>query len=576
MHILRDDSESELERAQRAEAVKAEANQYYKKENYREAVNLYSHAIEIMPTSGVYYANRAAALLMLRQYNDAVNDCKAAIELDGESTKIYIRASKAYVHMGKLDEAAALLKQAKVQARGNLQTIGELDRELGTIAKVQSFMAQAVRLMKTKDFKQALTQLEMAMITVDSKLRSASSPSSITRLSGLSLETIPLRWRLMRGECLLECRDLEEAASVTTAILTADNTNSDAITLRARVMYLQDTKPDSIPRLLQQALSFDPDNTKARDLLRKVRRLDAIKVEGNDAFKAGQHTQAQEAYTRYLEADDECGVSRVKVLSNRSIVRSRLGNYELSAADCTLALDLLEKLSFPASTQPSPADIRNSSNMALFSKLYLRRADCHMKVERYDDAVRDYTMAEQLNPQDGEISRALRNAQNLLRQSKRKDYYKILGLDRGAGETEIKKAYRKAALQYHPDKVVSLTDEEKIVAETKFKEIGEAYTVLSDPRKKQMFDSGMEIDGSSASDGANASPFGHGGGFDQDDILKMFFQNGGGGMPQGFAGGQGHGFPGASPFGGGGFGGGHQHHHHSRPGGRGGHHYHQF
>ncbi|KAJ3008047.1 hypothetical protein HKX48_008802 [Thoreauomyces humboldtii] len=550
----------------RADAVKAQGTEFYKKGDYRHAVALYSQAIEILPTAGVYYSNRAAALMMLRRYYDAANDCKRAMELDGESTKLASRASKCYLHMGNLDEAVSILKHAKTSVHGNAHALQTLDRELSTLSKIQSFMVQVARLMQAKQYKQALTQLEMAMITLDPTLKTSSAPGSVTRLKDLTLDTIPLHWRLVRGDCLLELRDLEGAAAVTIQILTADDTNAEAITLRARVMYLQDVKPETIPKLLLRALSFDPDNVKAREFLRKIRRLDAIKVEGNDATRAGQYMEAQDAYTRYLEADDECGVPRVKVLSNRATVRSKLAKFELASADCTLALDLLDQLSFPGVESPSAADQANSSNSALFSKLYLRRADCSMKLEKYEEAARDYGCAEKLDPHNGEISRAARNAQNLLRQSKRKDYYKILGLDRGAGESEIKKAYRKAALQYHPDKVASASDEDKLVAEDKFKEIGEAYTVLSDPRKKEMFDSGMDIDGSSASDGMHGhSPFGHGGGGgpQMDDILKMFFAQGGGGgggMHQhqhqesgGFGGespfGAG-GFPGGSPFGG--------------------------
>merc|ERR1711936_252722 len=63
-----------------------------------------------------------------------------------------------------------------------------------------------------------------------------------------------------------------------------------------------------------------------------------------------------------------------------------------------------------------------------------------------------------------------------------KDYYTILGVARGASDDEIKKAYRKLALKYHPDKNQSPGAEER------FKEIGEAYDVLSDSRKKQIYD----------------------------------------------------------------------------------------
>ncbi|XP_017312587.1 dnaJ homolog subfamily B member 1b [Ictalurus punctatus] len=63
-----------------------------------------------------------------------------------------------------------------------------------------------------------------------------------------------------------------------------------------------------------------------------------------------------------------------------------------------------------------------------------------------------------------------------------KDYYSILGIQKGASDDEIKKAYRKQALKYHPDKNKSPNAEEK------FKEIAEAYDVLSDPKKKDIYD----------------------------------------------------------------------------------------
>ena len=64
-----------------------------------------------------------------------------------------------------------------------------------------------------------------------------------------------------------------------------------------------------------------------------------------------------------------------------------------------------------------------------------------------------------------------------------KDYYQVLGLKKGASPEEIKRAYRKLALQFHPDKKQGNKE-----AEEKFKEINEAYAVLSDPQKKEQFD----------------------------------------------------------------------------------------
>jgi DnaJ-class molecular chaperone len=100
-----------------------------------------------------------------------------------------------------------------------------------------------------------------------------------------------------------------------------------------------------------------------------------------------------------------------------------------------------------------------------------------------------------------------------------KDYYKILGVERGSSDDDIKKAYRKMALKYHPDKNKSAG------AEDKFKEIAEAYDVLSDPKKREVFDKfgeeGLKSgSGPSGADGGNFTYTFHG---DPHETFRMFF-----------------------------------------------------
>ncbi len=94
----------------------------------------------------------------------------------------------------------------------------------------------------------------------------------------------------------------------------------------------------------------------------------------------------------------------------------------------------------------------------------------------------------------------------------KRDYYEVLGVSKSASADEVKKAYRKMALKYHPDK-----NPDDAEAEAKFKEAAEAYEVLRDPQKKQRYDQF----GHAGMGGATGGGFG-GGGMNMEDIFSQF------------------------------------------------------
>ena len=101
--------------------------------------------------------------------------------------------------------------------------------------------------------------------------------------------------------------------------------------------------------------------------------------------------------------------------------------------------------------------------------------------------------------------------------AEKRDYYEVLGVQKNANADEIKKAYRKAAIQYHPDK--NPGDKQ---AEEKFKEAAEAYDVLSNPDKRARYDQFGHAGMSGAAGGGGGFGGFSGGGFSMEDIFSQF------------------------------------------------------
>ena len=105
-------------------------------------------------------------------------------------------------------------------------------------------------------------------------------------------------------------------------------------------------------------------------------------------------------------------------------------------------------------------------------------------------AIRDFREAMEKDDGFARAKEGMAKAQKLQKQAGKRDYYKILGVKKSATKKEIQKAYKKLALEWHPDKFQD--EEEKKVAEKKFMEIAAAKEVLTDPEMRQKFDAGED------------------------------------------------------------------------------------
>lgn len=107
--------------------------------------------------------------------------------------------------------------------------------------------------------------------------------------------------------------------------------------------------------------------------------------------------------------------------------------------------------------------------------------DILIEKELFDEAVVHLDNASRVNGSNNRIAQKLNTARVELKKSKRKNYYKILGVDRHADVKTIKKAFRKLALEFHPDRFSQAAEEVRAEAETTFMGLSEAYEILSDP-----------------------------------------------------------------------------------------------
>lgn len=393
--------------------------------------NLFVTAVEAQPSSATYLSNRAAAYISAGLYVNALNDCTLADELDPHNEKILLRLARIYTNLGRAQEA------------------------LDTYGRIQPPPS-------AKDTAPAKAMLQHIAVAEDALKNGTTGSMALHALDqaekGLGLgATKPRKWQLMRGEAYLKMGNvnaLGDAQNVAMSLLRNNSQDPEALVLRGRALYSQGDNDKAIQHF-RQAVNCDPDYRDAVKYLRMVQKLDRMKADGNTEYKAGRWQAASDKYSEALEVDPLNKGTNSKLLQNRALCRTQLKDYKGAIEDCERALSL----------DPT------------YTKAKKTKASALGQSGKWDDAVRELKDLQEQDPQDTGIAKLLRNAELELKKSKRKDYYKILGIEKDADENQIKRAYRKAAIVHHPDK--NPDDED---AAERFKDIGEAYETLSDPQ----------------------------------------------------------------------------------------------
>lgn len=468
-----DDSFTEKARELAAEKHKEDGNIQYKLKQYSKALKCYSEAINICPNVAAYYGNRAACYMMLNMYTYALDDAKLSVSLDPKFSKGLIRQIKCNIALGDA-----------TTARNNLQALRELDATNPAIAQEQKALEIMVKNFEgaskafgANDYRTAMFYLDRAMD------------------QGVSSKT----YKLMKAECLAHLNRLQEAQEIANSILATDKQNPDAVFVRGLCLYYED-KMDLASNHFQLLLKLAPDHAKAKETYKRAKLLKLKKDDGNEKFKTGRNQEAFDVYTEALKIDARNINVNSKLLHNRATVLFKMGKYNEAIADCTLALEKDPK----------------------YLKALQRRCKCFYELGQYKECVQD---AEHIYKMDSsrENRNFLEEAKRLLKRSEVKDYYKILGITKNASTDDIKKAYRKRALVHHPDRHTNATQAQKLEQEKLFKEVGEAYGILSDPNKRQRYDRGEDLmdNGMGCHSGANL--------FEQQLFQTYFDQPGRGG-----------------------------------------------
>ena len=464
--------------AARAQALKEQGNEAYKKGQYPGALKLYTAAISTAPSNGALYGNRAACWMMLKEYQRAVDDCTAGLKYEeaGELGKLRVRMATALTHMNKTERAIDVLNEGVSKGGEHAPT---LEKQCKTLKDMLAQTKVAEAAMESKEYKKAKISYGKVVATPGMEHNAAArlglakahmaleeyGEANTEAQKALASDPNSQEAYLIRGDCLHYMGETAKALQHLTAALQRDpDNNTIAKRLKALKNISRETERiqglikeahvgrryDEVVELAGQGLQIDPNS---RSLAAKMH-LTRAKGYNNLAIKL----------KGAAKAEDEEAISKYK------------GAFQRCMQDCSKAIYFGED-----STSP-----------------YVLKAGALQGLDRWDEAVLELEDCINNGPggQDRSIHEKLENAKFQVKKAKREDLYALLGVEYGsrATEKEIQKAYKKCALRLHPDKQGGKTDEEKEKATAEFKRCGDALEVLTDPYMKQLWDEGHDLE----------------------------------------------------------------------------------
>jgi len=468
-----------------AENWRQKGNARFGNGEYHHALEMYTKAIAIHPVEAAYYGNRSACYLMMKKYKEALADARIAIQTDPNFEKGYLRLVRAALALGDVKACEGAIEGVD---RNRLSFTLDINPEKIKLLQLKQLFNEITVAKSKKDHRKAVylceRTSEIASGNIQLKMWKASALSSLGRHS--------------------------EAQELCTEALQSDSKSVEAIYMYSVCLYQADTLERAV-QFLRQSLQLAPDNPDCLSLYRKVKQLKDLREEAGIMFTSGKYSEAKINYLNCLEIVKAPDLTNITIQSklhfNLALIAQKKGDLDESLNSCKLAIEL----------NPS------------YLKAVLHQAKIHTQKEMFEEAVRDYEAALKIDPKLKDIRRSLQEAKLSAKKAKRKDYYKILNIGKQATEDEIRKAYKKRALVHHPDRHAGATETVRSENEKQFKDVGEAYEVLSDPKKRVRYDQGHDLIDSPSADSYDS--------FDPNTLFNVFFSQGGMGMGGGGGGG---------------------------------------
>ena len=437
-------SQSLYARKEKAEVEKLEGNKLFEAGLFFAAITRYSTAIRILDTdtNPSYYSNRAACYFHLELPAEALKDSLRSVEIDPSYAKGWMKAAQCCILLGKIDRAKKMCEKI-TELSPNLSPLIELETE--KIKTIENANIESLKESEAGNISRALYHLGR-IATLCPKFE---------------------KNHRFRAELYAMKGDLEMCRKILKENLDNCPDNPDVMYVKALVLYYEDNFDDAAA-LLEKILSQKSEHQQSAKLLITLRKMKEKKESGNKLFKEAKYSDAAQEYRDALKLDKNHLRVNAKLHCNLAACLSKLGARTEAIEECSSA-------------------IKNDKN---YQKAYMRRAQIFMETEDYDQAVNDYKQLRGLDPTNPEFARLLAEAQTKLVSAAARDLYGVLGVSRQASPEQIRGAYRRAALTHHPDRHSLAGENSKNFHLRKFKEVGEAYSVLSEPGKRALYDQG--------------------------------------------------------------------------------------